>query len=104
MLEIWISNHLTMMIRVEPMLRTYSDLSQLETFEDRFYYLELKGSFGERTFGFDRWLNQRFYKSREWKRSRDFVILRDQGCDLGIPGYEIQVGLLVHHMNPMAKE
>ena len=92
------------MIKVDRMLRTYSDLSQIETFEERYFYLELKGSFGERTFGFDRWLNQRFYKSREWKNSRDFVILRDEGCDLGVPGYEIQAGLLVHHMNPLSKE
>jgi hypothetical protein len=92
------------MIRVEPMLRTYTDLSQIETFEERYFYLELKGRFGEQTFGFDRWLNQRFYKSKEWKTARDFVIYRDQGCDLGIPGYEIYSGLLVHHMNPLTKE
>ena len=85
------------------MLRTYSELSRLETFEERYAYLELKGSFGVRTFGFDRWLNQRFYKSREWRMSRDFVIIRDEGCDLGISGYEIHANLLVHHMNPLTK-
>jgi hypothetical protein len=82
-------------------IRTYSELSRLETFEERYHYLELKGRVGERTFGFDRWLNQIFYKSREWKRARDYVIVRDNGCDLGVPGFEIHVDLLVHHMNPM---
>lgn len=83
-------------------IKTYSDLRQLETFEERYDYLKLNGSVGERTFGFDRWMNQRFYKSYEWKRVRDYVILRDEGCDLGIPGYEIYSGLLVHHMNPLS--
>jgi hypothetical protein len=86
------------------MLRTYSDLCQLDTFEDRYHYLELKGLFGARTFGFDRWINQRFYRSREWKQARDHVIIRDYGCDLGIQGYEIHSGLLVHHMNPLSKD
>jgi hypothetical protein len=86
------------------MLRTYADLRQLDTFEERYDYLNLKGTFGERTFGFDRWINQRFYKSREWKSTRDFVITRDNGCDLGILGFEIYSGLLVHHMNPLSKE
>lgn len=92
------------MIRDDTMLRTYSELSRLETFEERYEYLELKGSFGERTFGFDRWLNQRFYKSKQWKDSRDFVIIRDEGCDLGVQGYEIEVGLIVHHLNPLTKD
>lgn len=83
------------------MIKTYIELSQLETFEERYYYLELKGILGERTFGFDRAVNQRFYKSHEWKRVRNYVITRDNGCDLGIPGFEIHSGLLVHHMNPM---
>jgi len=82
--------------------RTYSELSQLETFMDRYYYLELKGALGVKTFGFDRWVNQRFYKSREWRDARNFVIIRDNGCDLGIPGFEIHAGLLVHHMNPIS--
>jgi hypothetical protein len=80
--------------------RTYSDVRRLETFEERYEYLALRGSLGTSTFGFDRWLNQRFYRSREWKRVRDSVIVRDSGCDLGIPGYEIHSGLIVHHMNP----
>jgi hypothetical protein len=83
---------------------TYSELSRLETFEERFEYLSLKGIVGEGTFGFDRWLNQGFYRSREWKQARNYVIVRDNGCDLGIPGYEIYYGLLVHHMNPISME
>lgn len=85
-------------------LRTYSELRRLETFEERFEYLSLKGIVGDSTFGFDRWLNQAFYRSNEWKRARDYVIVRDNGCDLGIPGYEIYAGLLVHHMNPISME
>jgi hypothetical protein len=83
-------------------IRTYSELCQLETFLQRYHYLELKGSVGRGTFGYDRWLNQRFYKSQEWKSIRNQVIVRDNGCDLGILGYEIYSGLLIHHMNPMA--
>jgi hypothetical protein len=83
-------------------LRTYSELRRLETFLDRFEYLSLKGHVGEPTFGFDRWLNQGFYRSQEWKQARSYVILRDQGCDLGVPEHEIHVDLLVHHMNPVA--
>lgn len=82
--------------------RTYSELRQLETFEERFRYLELRGVLGFATFGFDRWMNQRFYKSREWQLVRDAVIVRDNGCDLGIPGYEVYSGLIVHHMNPLS--
>lgn len=81
--------------------RRYSELSLLSTFEDRFEYLKLDGSVGRSTFGFDRYINQGFYRSREWKNTRSRVISRDNGCDLGIPGYEIHVELLVHHMNPM---
>lgn len=84
--------------------RTYIELQQLDEFIDRFRYLELRGSVGASTFGFDRWVNQRFYKSHEWKRVRDHVIVRDNGCDLGVPGYEIHSGLLVHHMNPISLE
>jgi hypothetical protein len=82
-------------------IRRYSELVQLETFEERFDYLELKGVVGESTFGFDRWVNQRFYRSVEWHYAREHVIARDNGCDLGILGYEIHTGLMVHHMNPM---
>ena len=83
-------------------IKTYLELCQLETFEERYYYLRLGGILGERTFGFDRWVNQGFYKSSEWKLARNYVITRDNGCDLGVEGYEIYSGLLVHHMNPMS--
>lgn len=84
------------------MIRTYSELRRLETFDERFHYLALKGSVGTRTFGFDRWINQRFYHSSEWFSVREQVIIRDHGCDLGIHGFEIYSGLLVHHMNPVS--
>jgi hypothetical protein len=73
----------------------------LATFEDRFDYLNLHGQVGESTFGYKRWLNQNFYQSRQWAMVRDFVIVRDHGCDLGIPGHDIHTGLYVHHMNPV---
>lgn len=85
-------------------IRTYSELMTLDTFMDRFEYLRLNGRVGEDTFGFDRYLNQVFYKSKEWKRIRDEVIIRDQACDLGIPGREIHSRIIVHHMNPIRKE
>lgn len=85
-------------------IRSYKELRRLRTFEERFSYLSLRGNVGESTFGFDRWMNQRFYRSQEWKNVRNEVILRDLGCDLGVPGYEIYIGLLVHHMNPMSSE
>lgn len=84
------------------MIRTYGELFLLRTFEERYEYLKLRGNVGETTFGFDRWVNQAFYHSREWQRVRNYVIVRDQGCDLGIPGYEIYSGLIVHHMNPLS--
>lgn len=86
------------------MSRSYTELERLTTFEDRFEYLKLTGSVGRETFGFDRYVNQAFYTSREWKRVRGYVITRDLGCDLGIPGYEIFSGLLVHHMNPVTRD
>ena len=85
-------------------IRTYSELCQLSTFEERFDYLRLNGSVGKDTFGFDRYLNQQFYRSSEWKRIRDLVILRDNGCDLGIDEYEIHGRILIHHMNPISIE
>lgn len=84
--------------------RCYSELSKLKTFEERFDYLQLKGRVGVDTFGFDRYLNQRFYTSAEWKRARRDVIIRDEGRDLGVPGYELQNGIYVHHMNPISAE
>jgi hypothetical protein len=82
-------------------IKTYSELSRLETFEERFDYLSLAGTVGAATFGFDRWVNQQFYTSRQWKQVRYEVISRDNGCDLGVPGYEIGIYLLIHHMNPI---
>ena len=82
-------------------IRSYRELRRLSTFEERFKYLSLKGSVGESTFGFDRYLNQMLYKSREWRHVRDIIIIRDEACDLGIPGYEIESQILIHHMNPI---
>lgn len=81
--------------------RTYSELSQFSTFKERFEYLKLDGIIGEDTFGFDRYLNQIFYKSKEWEAVRREVIIRDNGCDLGLDGYEIRGKILIHHMNPI---
>ena len=85
-------------------LRTYSELKQLKTFEERYEYLKLEGQVGVDTFGFDRYLNQVFYKSPEWQSVRYEVIVRDNGCDLRIEGREIHTKILVHHMNPISKE
>lgn len=82
-------------------IRTYSELMRLPTFEERFRYLKLDGLVGKDTFGFDRYLNQEFYRSKEWKEVRDFVIVRDNGCDLGMDGYEIVGRIYIHHMNPI---
>lgn len=82
-------------------IKTYSELITLPTFEERFQYLRLDGIVGESTFGFDRYLNQIFYQSQKWKQIRDFVIIRDNGCDLGVEGYEIYGRILIHHMNPI---
>ena len=82
-------------------IRTYSELSKLKTFKERFTYLRLNGFVGKETFGFDRYLNQVFYKSEKWRSIRDFVIVRDNGCDLGIEGREIYGKIIIHHMNPI---
>lgn len=81
--------------------RSHKELSRIEGFEERFRYLSLRGEVGVSTFGFDRWVNQRFYTSREWRQLRNHVIVRDNGCDLGVEGYEIHDKILVHHMNPV---
>lgn len=86
---------------MKKMIRTYSELIKLKTFNDRFEYLKLDGIVGEETFGFDRYMNQIFYKSREWTSVRQSVIIRDNGCDLGVEGYEIHGKILIHHMNPI---
>lgn len=98
-------------------IRTYLELKQLTTFEDRFNYLQLSDKVGADTFGFDRYLNQMFYKSKDWQQVRDYVICRDLGCDLGIEGYEIHAydlsikgyeirasNVIIHHMNPITKQ
>lgn len=84
-------------------IRTYTELSKLNTFKERYEYLRLDGNVSEETFGFDRMLNQKFYRSAEWKRIRDEVIVRDLGCDLGAEGYDINTKIYIHHMNPITK-
>lgn len=86
------------------MSRCYSELSTFTNFIDRFNYLKLGGVVGADTFGFDRYINQVFYNSYEWKKARDIVILRDNGCDLGIEGHEIYSKIIIHHMNPISIE
>ena len=85
-------------------IRCYAELRTLESFEERFNYLKLGGEVGKDTFGFDRYLNQLFYRDPEWKRTRDKVIIRDNGCDLGIGDHIIRSKILIHHMNPITKE
>ena len=85
-------------------IRRYSELRRFDTFEDRFEYLRLNGSVGRETFGFERYINQKFYSSREWRNTRRDVIARDLGCDLGSDSYEIHSGLLIHHMNPITAD
>lgn len=85
-------------------IRTYSELITMPSFEERYRYLKLDGVVGEETFGFDRYLNQLFYRSKEWKTIRNFVITRDNGCDLGMEGHDIYGKILVHHMNPISKD
>ena len=87
------------MIPFNNKIRSYSELILLPTFQERFNYLKLGGKVGSETFGYDRYLNQKFYHSYEWQRIRDYVIIRDNGCDLGIDGYFIQGGIILHHMN-----
>lgn len=86
------------------MIRSYSELRRHTTLLSRFSYLRLNGHVGDQTFGFDRWINQQFYRSAQWRRVRQFVILRDEGCDLGVDGYQIHKGLYIHHMNPMTRD
>lgn len=82
-------------------IRTYSELITLNTFEERYNYLKLESSVGVITFGFDRWMNQRFYNSEEWKAIRRNIMVRDHGCDLGVKGYDIVTNVIIHHMNPI---
>lgn len=85
-------------------LKSYSELIKLPTFEERFRYLKLSGEVGASTFGFDRYLNQKLYTSKDWRSARDFVIIRDKACDLGIPGRDIFDAIRVHHMNSVTLE
>lgn len=84
-------------------MRTYSELITLDSFRDRYEYLKLEGVIGRDTFGFDRWINQQFYRSKEWRDVRNYVITRDNSCDLGVEGFDIPEGelILIHHMNPI---
>lgn len=82
-------------------IRSYSEVRLFNTIDERYEYLKLMGTVGKRTFGWDRHYNQRFYHSSEWRKIRDQVIIRDDGCDLGIPGFEIGGKILIHHMNPI---
>lgn len=91
-------------LRLRQMIRRYSELRRYSDIFDRFNYLKLDGQVGTSTFGFDRFLNQTFYRSREWQEARRIVILRDNGNDLGVNGYAIGRGLIVHHMNPITQE
>lgn len=85
-------------------IRTYSKLITIPTFEERFEYLQLKGSVGKDTFGYDRYLNQVLYRSPEWKRLRNKIIIRDNGCDLACDGYDVYGKVLIHHLNPITVE
>lgn len=86
------------------MIKTYSELIRFKTLEERYRYLRIGGRVGEETFGFDRWMNQVFYKDPRWRDIRDEVITRDNGCDLGLEGYDIPGKIFVHHMNPVTKD
>lgn len=86
------------------MIRTYTELLTLETFEERFEYLRLRGSVGQATFGFDRYLNQLFYRSQRWRQLRNEIIIRDGACDLAMFGFDIHDRIFIHHMNPLTEE
>lgn len=86
------------------MIRTYSEFKKLRTFKERYNYLRLRGKVGESTFGFDRYINQKFYTSPRWRDARDRVIVRDNGCDLGCTGMELYDRIIIHHMNPITLE
>lgn len=87
---------------IQMSIKTYTELITFPTFEERFQYLQLNSEVGSETFGFDRWLNQVFYRSYQWKRLRDEIIIRDNGCDLGVEGFEINRRIIIHHMNPIS--
>lgn len=90
---------------IHPMsVKRYSEMVSLPTYEERFKYAKLEGQVGADTFGFDRYLNQQFYRSKEWKNLRDKIIVRDGACDLGVPGREIKGKIYIHHLNPLSKD
>jgi hypothetical protein len=91
-------------MKADTRIRTYSELRRIDGFNERFRYLQLRGQVAQATFGFDRWINQEFYRSREWRHIRDHVIVRDNGCDMGVDDWEIYDGIYIHHMNPMTVE
>lgn len=84
-------------------IKTYSELITLPTLKERYEYLKLDGTVGEDTFGYERYLNQKFYQGIEWRRFRNEIIVRDLGCELGVEGYEIQGKIILHHLNPLTK-
>ena len=86
------------------MIRTYRELIRIPTFEERFKYLRLSGTVGQSTFGYDRYINQMLYNSKEWKQLRDYIIVRDKACDLACEGYELPSDITIHHLNPITLE
>lgn len=95
-------DHIVDTLTKKKMMRSYNELKSLKTFDERFEYLKLSGVIGESTFGYDRYLNQILYRSKKWKKVRDEIIIRDDGCDLGIDGFTIFGKIIVHHMNPVS--
>lgn len=97
-----LKRYVTIMDKVTLMnIRTYSELITLPTYEERFRYLKLNGAIGIETFGHERYLNQKFYQSQEWRRLRHQIIIRDNGCDLGVEGLDIYGPIVIHHINPI---
>lgn len=86
------------------MSKSYTELSKLKTFEERYEYLKLRGTVGQSSFGFNRYVNQQFYTSKEWRSTRDKIIIRDEACDLGVEGHELNSMIIVHHINPITLE
>jgi len=94
----------TLRMETKMVNKTYSELLRFATLEERYEYLKMGGRVGEETFGYDRYLNQMFYRSRRWRDTRNYIIFRDDGCDLGIPKHEIKGKIMIHHMQPITPE